>query len=66
MCVGGAVCVGWDGGGAAVVVVMGGVGLLSRIHFPPDHNAIIVGLLYCASQHMHAPAHMHTNTSYSV
>lgn len=28
-------------------------GLLSRIHFPPDHNAIIVGLLYCASQHNH-------------
>lgn len=28
-----------------------GGGLLNRIHFPADHNAIIAR--YCASQHMH-------------
>lgn len=49
-----------------VVVVVGGA-LLSRIHFPPDHNAIIVGPLYCVSQHMctHTDTHAE-NVSYSV
>ena len=43
--------------GVCVCVCVGGVGLLSRIHFPPDHNAIIVGLLYCASQRAHTDTH---------
>lgn len=41
----------------------GGLSLLSRIHFPPDHNAIMVGPGFIVP----GSARTHTaNTSYSV
>lgn len=49
--VGLSVCCGGGGGEQGVV------GLLSRIHFPPDHNAIIGDPLYCASQHKRRNTH---------